>query len=168
MLSGRTRVTVRSISNQNLNRTDSNYAPSTKDKSPSNTLGITNSHVTVAPVNSSHCQNRMSTNHTDFKQREDANFRERLADTLCRRSYEPLTFINRGRMCCGHCRPLIFPNVQCHHTNHHFPPITPQTQLNHEKMEQSPRIGETSDTQSTPHSGRSFQAYLNNFPLFSI
>ncbi len=140
-LSNKARVTVRSISNQNLNRADSNHASST----PSNTLGISNSHITVTPVNSSHCQNR--------KLPEHVNLREQLADALCRRPYEPLIFINRGGICCGHCRPLIFPNVPFHHSCHNFPLINPQRELNQDK-EQSPQLGDASDTQSTPYSSR--------------
>ena len=99
ILSNKTRVTVRSISNQNLNQTSS-----TEQKKPSNTLGTINSHIIVVPVSSSHCQN-MTTKNDDLKQSENINSREQLADSLCRRSYEPLLFMNRG-ICCGHCRPL--------------------------------------------------------------
>lgn len=151
-LSNKTRVTIRSISNQNLNRTDSNHDSLTKEKPPSNTLGTINSHITVAPVSSSQCQNRNQT---------DLNQREQLADALCRRSYEPLTFINRGGMCCGHCRPLIFSNVPFHHFGHYFPSVTPQLELNQEK-EQSPQMGDASETQSTQYSGKSLHVYLNS------
>jgi hypothetical protein len=157
MLSNKTRVTIRSISNQNLNRAQSNQTSAIQQKSPVNTLGTINSHITVVPVKSSHCQNRTAKN--DFKQTENMNLREELADALCRRSYEPLTFINRG-MCCGHCRPLFFPNVPFHHSGHHFPSTTPQPELNNEselsqKSKQSPQMGDASETQSTAYSGRS-------------
>jgi hypothetical protein len=178
ILSNKTRVTVRSISNQNLNRTESNHTSLTKEINLSNTLGTINSHITVVPVNSAHCQNMTSknnllTNHIDLKQSENINLREQLADALCRRSYEPLTFINRG-MCCGHCRPLIFPNVPFHHSDHYFPSTTPRQELNQEKefsqkSKQSSQMGDASETQSTPYSsGRSLDFDQNNHPLPSF
>jgi len=138
--SNKTRVTIRSRSNQNQNHTSL-----TKEKNPSNTLGTINSHITVVPRNSFHCQN-------DLKQSENMNLREQLADTLCRRSYEPLTFINRG-MCCGHCRSLFYPNVPFHHSGHCFSSTTLQQELNQEKeLFQKSKIGDASETQSTGRS----------------
>lgn len=136
----KTRVTVRSLSNQNFNQTES------KEKNPSNNLGTINSHIIVVPIDSSHCQNMIS---------ENSNLREELADALCRHSHEPLTFINRGT-CCGHCQPVIFPNVPFHHSAQYVPPTTSQ-----EIDEQSPQIGFNSETQSTPYSGRSFDFNQN-------
>jgi hypothetical protein len=100
---------------------------------------------------------------------KNINLREQLADALCRRSYEPLTFINRG-MCCGHCRPLFFSNVPFHQSGHHFPSITSQQELNQkielsQKSIQSPQMGDASETQSTPYSSRSFNFNQNNQSL---
>ena len=147
LLSNKTRVIVRSISNQNLNHT-----PITESKHSSNTLGTIDSHIIVAPVSSSHCQQMTSkSGHINLKQPENTNLREQAADALCRRSYEPLTFMNRG-MCCGCCRPLIFPNAPFHPSGHPFP----QQQLNEEKelSQKSTKLGDASETQSTPYSGR--------------
>jgi len=164
ILSNKTGITVHSISNQNLNRVESNQMSLTKEKNPTNTLGTINSHITVVPVNSSHCQNMISTN--NLKQSENINLREQLADALCRRSYEPLTFINRG-MCCGHCRSLFFSNVPFHQSGHHFPSITSQQEFNQkrelsQKSVQSPQMGDASETQSTPYSSRSINFIQNN------
>lgn len=136
MISNKTRVTVRSLSNQNLNRPESN------------TLGTLNSHIIVVPIDASHCQNMTS---------ENMNLREELTDELCRRSHEPSTYINR-EIYCSHCRPFIFPNVPFHP----MPTKTPQHILNQEtehsqNSKQSSQIRENfSETQSTPYSGRSF------------
>jgi hypothetical protein len=171
MISNKTRVTVRSISNQNLNHT-----PSTERKNSSNNLGTINSHIIVVPVPSSQCQN-MTTKHdlSDVKQSVNINLREQLADTLCRRSYEPLMFMNRG-MCCGHCRPFAFPNVPFHHSGHYSPPMIPQQQLNKERelSQKSTQMGDASETQSTVYSGILFTdndhslIVLHSFSKYSI
>jgi hypothetical protein len=147
MLSNKTRVTVRSISNVNLNQTQ-------LIEQKNNTLGTINSHIVVVPVHSSP-KSDLPTKHMDLKQSENINLREQLADTLCRRSYEPLTFMNRG-ICCGHCRPLVFPNVPFHHSGHCSPPIVPQQQLSKEKelSHKSIQMDDASETQSTPYSGK--------------
>jgi len=147
MLSNKTRVTVRSISNLNLNQTN-------LIEQKNNTLGTINSHIVVVPVHSSP-KSDLPTKHMDLKQSENINLREQLADTLCRRSYEPLTFMNRG-ICCGYCRPLVFPNVPFHHSGHCVPPTVPQQQLSKEKelSQKSIQMDDASETQSTPYSGK--------------
>ncbi|CAF2968628.1 unnamed protein product [Rotaria sp. Silwood2] len=162
LLSNNTRITVRSISNQNLNRAQSNHTPSTEQKNRNDTLGVINSHVIVAPVHSSHCQNITTKN----------NFREQLANTLCHYSYEPIRYMKRG-MCCEHCRPLFFPYEPCYRSEHYFTPCIPQKQMNSrrefsQKSKQSPQIGETSESQPTPYSGMSLspsvQSHLTKSP----
>ena len=53
-------------------------------------------------------------------------------------------------MCCGHCRPLFFPNLPLPHSTHYVFPSA----LTHEK-EHSPQMLDTTETQSTQYSGRS-------------
>jgi hypothetical protein len=149
MLSNKTRVTVRSMSNQNINRAQSNHTPLTEQK---NTLGTFNSHIVVVPVPLSQCQK----NQFDLKQSENTNLREQLSDALCRRLYDPLTFMNRG-MCCGHCRPSFYPNIPFQHSGHYFPsPVSQQLNKEREfsqKSKQSTQMGDASETLSTPYSG---------------
>lgn len=134
------------MSNQNLN-----HAYSVKEQSPSNTLGTINSHITVAPIQSSRCQ-------TDSNRVENGNLREQLADALCRRSCEPLAFVTRG-MCCGYCRPMFFPSMPCHHSGHYLPTPTPQQEPNQpkeflQKSEPFPSIEDGTESQSSHYSGR--------------
>lgn len=136
MLSNRTRVTVRSMSNQNLN-----HAYSSKEQSPSNALGTINSHITVAPVESSRCQNMTSA-----------------TNTLCRFSFEPLAFVNRG-MCCGYCRPVFVSSMPCHHSAHCLPS---SAQL--QKSEPFPSVEEGIQSQSSHYSGKFLKIYF----LFSV
>ncbi|CAF0755959.1 unnamed protein product [Adineta steineri] len=151
LLSNKTRVTVRSVSNLNLNQTQSNHTILTEEK---NTLGTINSHIIVVPVPSSHCQN-LPTN--------PINLREQLADSLCRRSYEPLTFMNRG-MCCGHCRPLFPPNIPFNHPDHYIPQ---QQSLDKEKKssEKSIKMSDASETQTSPYAvSPSIKSHVTNSP----
>ena len=141
-LSNQTRVTVRSMSNQNLN-----HAHSTKEQSTSNTLGTINSHITVAPVESSRCRSRTASTMNP-------------PDTLCHRSFEPLTFINRG-MCCGYCQPVFFSSMPCHHSAHCLPLPDPQQGSNQEKeflqkSEPFPSIEEAVQSHSSQYSSRVF------------
>lgn len=148
------RITVRSISNLNLNRSPSNYSSSEKQKNLSGTLGTINSHIIVAPVHSSHCQNmtkskNLLTNHV--------NLREQSADMLCRCSYGPMTYMH-GRMCCTSCQSLFIPHAPCGHLEHYSPPFTSQNQLNDVKelspiLQQSSSIEDPVENQSTSYSG---------------
>ncbi|UJR37763.1 hypothetical protein I4U23_030456 [Adineta vaga] len=167
LLFNKTRVTVRSMSNFNLNRTPSDQ------KSSSKTLGTINSHITVAPVDSSHCQNLSSMDNlpptsNDLQELEKINSREQLADALCRRSYQPLMFTNRG-MCCGHCRPMYFPTVPLFsQSSLHVPTIIPQHQQQIDRQEKGspekiPKLSDASETQSTPYSiSPSIQSHRTN------
>ncbi|CAF1584826.1 unnamed protein product [Adineta ricciae] len=153
LLCNQTRVTIRPISNVNLNRTPSNPKFTQKEKKPSKTFGTINSHITVAPLPSSHCQTLISNDShpyhpIDLSQLEKIGSREQLADELCHRSCQPLMFTNRG-MCCGHCRSIHLPNVA-------FPL---QEKVSREK---TPKLSDASDTQSTPYSGLSVSPSLRS------
>lgn len=126
----------------------SNHGYSSKEQSPLNTLGTINSHITVAPIEPSRCQNEL----------ENGNLREQLADALCRHSFEPLTFVTRG-MCCGYCRPMFYPNMPCHQSGQRLSPPTPQQKPNEQKeflqkSEPFPSIEDGTESQSSHYSGR--------------
>ncbi|CAF1584565.1 unnamed protein product [Adineta ricciae] len=153
LLFNQTRVTIRPLANVNLNRTPSNPKLIQKEENPSKTLGTINSHITVAPLPSSHCQILTSNdNHSyhpiDLSKLEKIGSREQLADELCRRSCQPLMFTNRG-MCCGHCRSTHLPNIVF-------------SQQEKGSREKTPKLSDASDTQSTPYSGLSVSPSLRS------
>ena len=163
-----TRVTVRSMSNQNLNRTESQYTPDNRARSGSSIFGSVNSHVMVTPINSSHCQ-LIASRHSsmdpqiDLKLSETIRSNEQLADALCRRSHEPVTWINRG-LYCGHCRPVYFQMVPIRHLEHSLPLSLPRRTQRSEKEspkspKQSPTIEDASEALLTPYSGLSISCF---------
>ncbi|CAF4556609.1 unnamed protein product [Rotaria sp. Silwood1] len=152
LLSNKTRITVRSISNQNLNRAQSNHTPSTEQKNLNDTIGVLNSHIIVAPVDSSHCQNMITKN----------NLREQLADRLCHYSHEPIRCMNRA-VYCEHCRPLFFPYGPCHRSEHYIPPCIPQKQINNER-EFSQKSKQSRQMEETSEISPSVQSHLANSP----
>ena len=156
------RVTVRSMSNQNLNRTESEYTPDNRGRSGSSIFGSVNSHVVVTPINSSHCQ-LIASRHSSMDHQIDRQpshtirSNEQLADALCRRSHEPVTWINRG-LSCGHCRPVCFSTVPIRHLQHPLP--LPQRTQRPERespksAKQSPTIEDANEALSTPYSSLS-------------
>ena len=146
-MSNITRVTVRSISNQNLNRTESQQTPDLRPRTGSSIFGSVDAHVIVTPISSSHCQpipprHPSMDPQIDLKPSDTIHSSASLADALCRRSHEPLAWITRG-LCCSHCRPLCFPMVPMHHIERPLPASIPQEALHPEKdtlrtPEQSP------------------------------
>lgn len=161
-----TRVTVRSMSHQNLNRTESRYTPDNRGRSGSSIFGSVNSHVMVTPIASRH----PSTDHQlDLKHSHAIRINEQLADALCHRSHEPVTWINRG-LCCGHCRPVCFPMVPIRHLEHPLPLSLPQrAQCPEEESstspKQSPAIDDASEALLTPYSGLSLSCFYPHRPL---
>ncbi|CAF4099670.1 unnamed protein product [Rotaria magnacalcarata] len=150
LLSNKTRVIDRSLSNQNLNRSQSNPAAPSEQKNFTDNLGTMNLHIIVAPVNSSNCQNmtlgtNLVKNHIDF--------RKELADTLCCRSHEPLPSMNTGT-CCNHYRSIFFPCTSNDHLKPNFPSSTPQKELNNkrEMSQKSKSFAQITDENQSQHS----------------
>ncbi|CAF4483503.1 unnamed protein product [Rotaria socialis] len=167
LLSNKTRVIVRSISNQNLNRSQSNSAAPSEQKNLTDDLGTMNLHIIVAPVNSFNCQNmtletNLVKNHIDF--------RKQLADTLCCRSYEPLPSMNTGT-CCNHYRPIFFPCTSNDHLKPIFPSSMPQKKLNNkrEMSQKSKSFAQIPDGNQTQRSSYtvspSIQSHLTISPV---
>lgn len=127
LLATKTRVTVRTISNLNVNRATT--------EQQSGTLGTINSHIVVTPVAAAQCQSRPP---PDFPQPERIHSREQLADALCRRSYGPCM-----PMCCGHCRPMCPPSAL---------PVG-QMKQERDRSPTTPKLSDASDVLSTPYSG---------------
>ena len=168
LLSNRTRVTVRSISNLNLNRLESNEASAVQQSPPLNTLGSINSHVVVKPIRASQCQT--TTGHTDGRGQtgnvtysDTVNIREQLTDALCRRSHQPLTFMNRGP-CCAHCRSICCHTLPCRQWIPSFPSPVPQKSADEQgevwlSSNGSPRVNDAVDAPSPSDSGASFDGF---------
>ena len=161
-LPNRTRVTVRSISNMNLNRVESNQASAVQQTPPLNTLGSINSHVMVKPLRASQCQT--ATAHTDGRAQttdrtypDTVKIREQLTDALCRRSHQPLTFMNHAP-CCAHYRSICCHAIPCHQLLPSFPSPVPKKLADEQEevwlsSKGSPRPDEVIDAPSPSDSG---------------
>jgi hypothetical protein len=159
-MSNITRVTVRSISNQNLNRTESRQTPDHRPRSGSSLSGSIHSHVIVTPISSSHCQltpprHPSMDQQIDLRPSNTIRSSASLADALCRRSHDPLAWMTRG-LCCNHCRPLCYPMMPMHHIERLLPSSMPQETFHQEKdtlrtPEQSPPFEHGSEALQTSY-----------------
>jgi len=121
-LSNKTRVTVHSVSDLNLNHADSDNSLTGKE----NTSEMINSHITVVPVKSSFCQN---------KNRRNDNLREQTTDSM----------YHHRRICFSHCRPTCFTNIPNYRSksSQHFQRLDSQRSTNASEsqlIEDSPNI----------------------------